>query len=108
MNDRCTICGEPMPDGEQMFKYHGYSGPCPAPPLPKKATEVEALVMRIYDRLAAINDAIEVGDDGYARFGSLNDRDRLRDLVRELEPTALAAHGRETEREMRLPRARQG
>lgn len=33
---RCNICGEPMPDGEEMFKFHGYSGPCPKPPLPKK------------------------------------------------------------------------
>lgn len=27
---RCEICGEPMPPGEQMFKYHGFSGPCPS------------------------------------------------------------------------------
>lgn len=26
---RCDICGEPMPEGEQMFKFHGFSGPCP-------------------------------------------------------------------------------
>jgi hypothetical protein len=32
---RCALCGEPMPEGETMFKYHGYSGPCPKPPLPK-------------------------------------------------------------------------
>ena len=25
----CALCGEPMPPGEEMFKYHGYSGPCP-------------------------------------------------------------------------------
>jgi len=31
---RCEICGEPMPPGEEMFKYHGYSGNCPKPPLP--------------------------------------------------------------------------
>lgn len=30
----CQLCGEPMPAGEEMFKYHGYSGPCPKPPLP--------------------------------------------------------------------------
>lgn len=29
----CVICGEPMPPGEEMFKYHGYSGDCPKPPL---------------------------------------------------------------------------
>ena len=32
---RCALCGEPMMEGETMFKYHGYSGPCPKPPLPK-------------------------------------------------------------------------
>ena len=31
----CFLCGEPMPNGETMFKYHGYSGRCPKPPLPK-------------------------------------------------------------------------
>ncbi|MER9769008.1 NADAR family protein [Mesorhizobium sp. M0189] len=30
----CEICGEPMPASEEMFKFHGYSGPCPKPPLP--------------------------------------------------------------------------
>lgn len=37
--NRCGICGEPMPPNEQMFKYHGFSGPCPKPPL--KAEQVE-------------------------------------------------------------------
>lgn len=31
----CELCGEPMPEGEAMFKFHGYSGPCPKPPLPE-------------------------------------------------------------------------
>ena len=30
----CTVCGEPMSESESMFKFHGYSGPCPKPPLP--------------------------------------------------------------------------
>lgn len=32
-----------MPEGEEMFQYHGYSGPCPKPPLskPKLDTVVE-------------------------------------------------------------------
>lgn len=25
----CELCGYPMPAGEEMFKYHGFSGPCP-------------------------------------------------------------------------------
>lgn len=28
----CELCGEPMPPGEEVFKYHGYSGNCPKPP----------------------------------------------------------------------------
>lgn len=35
MTATCALCGEPMPAGEEMFKYHGYSGPCPKPPLDK-------------------------------------------------------------------------
>lgn len=31
----CGVCGEPMPAGEEMFKYHGYSGPCPKPRIEK-------------------------------------------------------------------------
>ncbi len=37
----CEICGEPMPEGETMFKFHGYSGPCPKPPLEKQPQPVE-------------------------------------------------------------------
>lgn len=29
MEGICDICGQPMPPGEEMFKFHGYSGPCP-------------------------------------------------------------------------------
>lgn len=32
---KCEICGELMPEGEEMFLYHGYSGDCPKPPLPR-------------------------------------------------------------------------
>jgi NTP pyrophosphatase (non-canonical NTP hydrolase) len=31
----CELCGEPMPLGEEMFKFHGHSGPCPKPPIPR-------------------------------------------------------------------------
>ena len=31
----CSVCGEPMQPGEEMFKIHGSLGPCPKPPLPK-------------------------------------------------------------------------
>jgi len=35
---KCKLCGEPMPAGEEMFNYHGYSGDCPKPPLAKPST----------------------------------------------------------------------
>ncbi|MBB4192829.1 hypothetical protein [Rhizobium aethiopicum] len=28
----CELCGHPMAPGEEMFKFHGYSGPCPEEP----------------------------------------------------------------------------
>lgn len=40
----CTLCGEPMPEGETMFMYHGYSGPCPKPPLPTTEDEHPIIV----------------------------------------------------------------
>jgi len=35
MTNRCKLCGEPMPQGEEMFLYHGHSGPCPKPQIPR-------------------------------------------------------------------------
>lgn len=37
---KCSICGEPMPKGEEMFNFHGYSGPCPKPPKSKIMSNV--------------------------------------------------------------------
>lgn len=44
---RCRICGEPMPPGEEMFKFHGYSGDCPKPPLTHFAPLGEDEIERI-------------------------------------------------------------
>jgi hypothetical protein len=38
---KCELCGEPMPKGEEMFKFHGYSGPCPKPAQPTPPAEGE-------------------------------------------------------------------
>ena len=48
----CQLCGEPMPQGEEMFKYHGYSGPCPVSPktppyIARMLEEKEQLMGRI-------------------------------------------------------------
>ncbi|UZE47934.1 MazG-like family protein [Rhodopseudomonas sp. P2A-2r] len=37
MPTHCELCGEPMPADEQMFKFHGFSGGCPKPPLRQSA-----------------------------------------------------------------------
>jgi hypothetical protein len=42
MAERCTLCGEPMMPGEEMFKFHGSLGPCPKPPLPRANPETTA------------------------------------------------------------------
>lgn len=46
---KCELCGEPMPAGEEMFKYHGLSGDCPKPPLPRDSgiEGVKALFKRV-------------------------------------------------------------
>jgi len=31
----CKLCGHLMPTNEEMFDYHGFSGPCPKSPLKK-------------------------------------------------------------------------
>lgn len=51
----CELCGEPMPPGEQMFKYHGYSGPCPKPPLPTQGprTDLGKLLRAIVQSIGA-------------------------------------------------------
>ena len=38
---KCGLCGEPMPPGEEMFNYHGYSGGCPSPTIEQKPPTLE-------------------------------------------------------------------
>src|SRR5665811_61373 len=52
---KCEVCGEPMPAGEEMFKYHGYSGDCPKPPLPRPVKPTyEQLEQQLAQRDATI------------------------------------------------------
>lgn len=64
---KCTLCGEPMPEGETMFKFHGYSGPCPKPPLKNEQldpagvpkvdlTELERFAVRLINSMKAASD----------------------------------------------------
>ena len=43
----CELCGEPMPPGEEMFKYHGHSGPCPK--APQSMTIKETITLTFQD-----------------------------------------------------------
>lgn len=49
MKDRplCNICGEPMPEGFEMFRFHGADGnDCPKPPLIKREIILAEYAMR--------------------------------------------------------------
>lgn len=49
----CELCNEPMPLGEEMFNYHGYSGSCPT--VTEATTEneplKEAITKKIYEAM---------------------------------------------------------
>ena len=49
---KCELCGEPMPEGEEMFKFHGYSGDCPKTPIPQKKVKqkISGLVIAIANK----------------------------------------------------------
>lgn len=49
MTDRplCSICGEPMPEGFEMFKFHGADGnDCPKPPLIRRQEVLAEYALR--------------------------------------------------------------
>lgn len=48
---KCELCGEPMPPGETMFKFHGYSGPCPKPPVPRPESETTRVITAVINNL---------------------------------------------------------
>ncbi len=60
----CELCGEPMPEGEGMFKFHGYSGPCPSPPLLQPHQQrVVAEKTEIDKKAKALSDFIGLDDE---------------------------------------------
>ena len=59
----CEMCGDPMPPGEEMFKFHGYSGPCPKPIKPLSTKHGE--VTRQRDELLAALKRIDGLADGW-------------------------------------------
>lgn len=64
---KCEICGHPMPIGEEMFKIHGYSGPCPTPirvsdPMPSQSREdVRRDIEYVKSKFPGINHLTDFG-----------------------------------------------
>lgn len=78
----CELCGKPMPEGEEMFKYHGYSGPCPVNPDDKKiATDQKSnvtihlsdIVQRICEHCGT--ETLHIGMDGNTCLQCIADQD---------------------------------
>ena len=62
----CELCGEPMPLGEEMFKYHGYSCECPKTPLPKPPKSEVTIPRAQHEALmAAANYVMHEDDEHY-------------------------------------------
>lgn len=80
---KCEICGDPMPPGEEIFKFHGYSGQCPKPPLPRPPNEVARLrgLLSEFIKLCELGDVDET-TEAYG-WGDLITRAKL-----ELTPNA--------------------
>lgn len=85
---KCDLCGEPMPLGEEMFKFHGYSGPCPKPPL----------------KTASMMSGRELVEANYARLeqenASLRSRIASLELAQEQHNAVLQAKAVEYEKAM--------
>jgi len=60
----CKLCGHPMPKGEEMFHYHGYSGPCPEPTLKEKPM----------DKLAGNQNVRKTAGPGNGQFAKETER----------------------------------
>lgn len=73
----CELCGEPMPAGEEMFKYHGLSGDCPKPPRPRTLRDnpVWRAALRYADAHAAWHHALLDANAKSVRVGNDNMHD---------------------------------
>lgn len=72
----CQVCGEPMPPGEEMFNYHGYSEPCPKPHLPQPDQERKLILAKYIAELLPIT-GNRLGDIVVAMIDDLKSIDAL-------------------------------
>jgi hypothetical protein len=91
-----------MPPNEQMFKIHGYSGPCPKPvsptPPPARGEEDKRVRAIAEDGSRVEYEALEVCEDGKTRVYSREARTLARRVL-ELESTLTATEARLAEAE---------
>jgi hypothetical protein len=88
----CELCGEPMPPGEEMFRYHGYSGPCPKPPIPKLEKRAREEADITYDKYSlvpsfkdsVVNAYVKGALWGHAQ-GAKDERERILKMLRDEE-----------------------
>jgi hypothetical protein len=81
---QCELCGEPMPEGEQMFKYHGYSGDCPKPPLAKTTVFVEYIQRDTRDGEYWLDITVSGQPYHQLQFASATERQRAVDDMLEM------------------------
>lgn len=81
----CVLCGEPMPAGEQMFKFHGYSGPCPKPPLAKPVVDDYVAWCRYTNTTIVTCDSDAEGAFRVYRHADSSDRMELQHRINFLE-----------------------
>lgn len=106
---KCAICGEPMPEGEEMFAFHGYSGPCPAPPLPVMKAGAAALIDKAQEARASVSadllytsKAIALSDDEerlirHMRIGNFLEAEKLYDRMKRERVAGDSLLARETD-----------
>ena len=68
----CELCGKPMPEGEGMFRYHGYSGPCPGPHEDAASDPVAAALAWCNQPLMVVGDSELLNALAVARMHAAN------------------------------------
>jgi hypothetical protein len=88
----CTLCGEPMPEGEQMFNYHGYSGSCPKPPIREKAEwraeRIDHDDGKISYEVHSTTEGCEPEEESFIKFEGVNAKRDMATFMRGLSVAA--------------------
>ena len=76
---KCELCHGEMPEGEEMFRYHGYSGDCPQ----KGLNNSNNFVARVVKRAIAIDHTpiYHIAITKYLKPGDLIRFDTEEDLI---------------------------